>query len=100
MKLSPAFQLLGKFTQGIPARQIYGAPTQEDILAVSEYLGVSVAEYDPSSAVEKLTSELTEQNRFLTANLYSDEIESSDLYRRSLFIREIVKNNREGRSDC
>jgi hypothetical protein len=98
MTLSPAFRLLGKFTEGIAAERIFGSPTWQEVHMVSEYLGVDISGSDIVSATEKLSAALTEQNRFLTAYLSSDEIENCDLYHRSSFIREIVINNRREQS--
>lgn len=89
-KFSPAFEPLIKFTKGLPK-----VPTSEDdIVAVANYLGVDVPDATLDDGIKLLSDELSFQNGFLSTELSSDAIYNTQLYRRSKFIREIVANNR------
>lgn len=96
MSFSPAFRLLAKFTEGIEPSRKGGDASWAEIDLVSQYLGVAVEHDDRRTCIEQLSHALTDQNRFLTANLASDKIVESDFYKSSMFIREIVDNNRRG----
>ena len=94
MTFSPAFALLPRFTSGLQS----GAVSGSDVAMVSDYLGVSVEGVSLQGSVEVLNNELLRQNRFLSLELASDSISDSNEYSRSLFIREVVANNRARRS--
>ncbi|MEJ0049957.1 MAG: hypothetical protein WDN02_01850 [Methylovirgula sp.] len=93
MEFSAAFHLLENFTVGI-ARPSPESISDTDIEAAAAYLGTDVSSLAGIERIERIEVELQEQNRFLTAHLRDDDIEQSNFYRRSLFVREIVANNR------
>lgn len=93
MAFSPAFHLLKNFTAGVP-RLAPENISDSDVEAAAKYLGVDVTSLVGIERVERIETELQEQNRFLTAHLRDDDIDKSGLYRRSPFVREIVANNR------
>lgn len=89
-EFSPAFEPLIKFMKGLPKVPI----SEDEIAAVSKYLGVDLPDVSFEDRVTLLSDELSAQNGFLSYELSSDLIYNSDPYRKSMFIREIVANNR------
>ena len=90
MEFSPAFALLQKFTIGRPPTP----KNEDDILTVARYLGVDFAGSKMDDRETLLSNELANQNRFLSAELSSYSIFDSDEYRKSMFVKEVVTNNR------
>ena len=90
MQFSPAFTLLPKFSVGLKTTH----KDKDDVLAVSEYLGIDLPDVSHDDKITILAKELQSQNGFLSHALISEEIYNSDEYRRSMFVREIVANNR------
>ncbi len=93
MEFSGAFHLLKNFTVGIP-RPSPKDISDTDIAAAAAYLGIDVSSLVAVERIERIEAELQEQNLFLTAHLRDADIERSNFYRQSLFVREIVANNR------
>ncbi len=91
MEFDPTFALLKKFTVGLPPTP----KSMDDVVAVAKYLGVKLVSSSLDVQIEILTDEVTLQNRFLSHQLASDSIFDSDEYSRSMFIREVVTNNRK-----
>ncbi len=96
MEFDPAFALLKKFTLALPSSES-GSDTiyDQELAAVVKYLGIPMPEGSFSECVRVIESELINQNKFLTANLEKDDVEQTELYEKSQFIREVVANNRE-----
>ena len=91
-QFDPTFSLLPKFSIGLRPM-----PTsEEEMKLVSTYLGVELPAAELQENAQRLSNELESQNGFLTKNLESNSIYESDKYRRSMFIRDIVANNRFG----
>ena len=90
MEFSSAFPLLGKFNTELWTT----SKSEADVLAVSEYLGVDLPDVNLNEKIFLLSRELDKQNGFLSVELSSDMIFQSEQYKKSMFIREIVKNNR------
>lgn len=99
MEYDPAFALLKKFTVGIPG-SLSGSDTinNEDIAAAAKYLGIELHEMPISEQIGVVEIELLAQNRFLTTNLQNTEVEQSEFYRKSQFVREVILNNRTPRT--
>ena len=95
MEFDPAFTLLRKFTVGIES-SVSGSDTinNHDIAAVAEYLGVELPAISISECIRIVETELLAQNQFLTINLKNIDIEQSELYEKSRFVREVISNNR------
>lgn len=95
MEFDPAFTLLRKFTVGIES-SVSGSGTinNQDIAPVAKYLGVELPAISISECIRILETELLAQNQFLTMNLKNINIEQSELYEKSRFVREAVLNNR------
>jgi hypothetical protein len=95
MEFDPAFTLLRKFTVGIES-SVSGSDTinNHDIAAVAEYLGVELPAISASECIRIIETELLAQNQFLTINLKNIDIEQSELYEKSRFVREVISNNR------
>jgi hypothetical protein len=98
MEFNAAFTLLKKFTVGIP-NSLSESETidDQDVVAVANYLGVELPTVSLLERIEILETELFAQNKFLTANLKDNDIEQSELYSRSQFVREVILNNRARR---
>ena len=90
MEFSPAFSLLLKFTVGLDR----GKPNIEETRVVAGYLGVALSDQSLGECQKILSLELSQQNRFLPKQLERDSIFESDEYCKSMFIKEIVANNR------
>ena len=95
MDFSPAFALLTKFSIGLPSTP----KSEDDVLTVSKYLGVELPQVSLDDRISILTTELSIQNGFLSTTLESDAIYDSNEYRRSMFIKEVVANNRINRQN-
>ena len=95
MELDPAFTLLRKFTVGIESSVSGSDPiNNQDIVAVAKYLGVELPAISMSECVRIIETELLAQNKFLTMNLRNINIEQSELYEQSRFVKEVILNNR------
>jgi hypothetical protein len=84
----PAFPLLARLTTG------HEPLDEEEAKTAASYLGVSLPTDDLKEQIKYLNAVTLSQNAFLTKYLASDLIYRSDEYQRSMFIREIVANNR------
>ena len=95
MEFDPAFTLLRKFAVGIES-SVSGSDTinNQYIAAVAKYLGVELPAISISECIRIVESELLAQNQFLTINLKNIDIEQSELYEKSRFVREVISNNR------
>ena len=96
MEFSPAFSLLVKFTTGIETKP----KSEDDVIAVSKYLGINVPGGDLADQAAVLSNELSRQNCFLSKELEYDAIFDSNEYRKSKSVREIVANNRINRQNA
>jgi hypothetical protein len=95
MEFDPAFTLLRKFAVGIES-SVSGSDTinNQDIAAVAKYLGVELPAISISECIRIVESELLAQNHFLTMNLKNIDVEQSEFYEKSQFVREVILNNR------
>jgi len=96
MNFDPAFNLLVKFAPnvtnyGISVDRIEDA----DLRIVSTYLGVDIRGLERNDCCRIIEDELMRQNEFLNYNLEAPDVTESDIYKRSNFVREVIKNNRE-----
>jgi hypothetical protein len=92
MEFDPSFPLLKKFT--IDRRDLVSgsdAITEQDVISVAEYLGIELpATTSLLGRINILKSELSSQNQFLTLHLHGADIDISDLYHRSGFVRCLI----------
>jgi hypothetical protein len=99
MEFDPAFALLKKFTVGIPSSLSESDTINaEDVAAAAKYLGIELREIPLSGQIGVIEIELLAQNKFLTTNLQNTEVEQSEFYRKSQFVREVISNNRRPRT--
>ena len=91
MQFSPAFPLLAKFNFGLKTDY----KDENDVLAVSEYLGIGLPDVSLDNKIAILAEELDSQNAFLSKHLISDSIYNTIEYSKSKFVQEIVANNRQ-----
>lgn len=99
MAFSPVFHLLKKFTVDLSGHAPEAENASErDIDVAGAYSGIDTSAMPSNERMEAIRIELREQNRFLTAHLRDDDIEKSNFYRRSLFVREVVANNRTSKT--
>ncbi len=95
MEFSAAFATLKKFTVGLsPPLPDEEAITTSDINMAAEYLGIDLSGVPSHEHIRSIENELSYQDEFLTDHLSDSDIEKSELYGRSQFVREIVINNR------
>lgn len=90
MDFSPEFELLLKFSIGLATTPA----NEDDVIKVARYLGVDLPDTSLEDHIKILQDELVKQNSFLKNGLESDSVYDSEEYRRSIFVREIVANNR------
>jgi len=95
MEFSPAFALLQKFTAGLPEASTISDITQEDVSQAAMYLGIELPFASLDDQKRIVQKELLNQNKFLTSNLHKPDVDQHEVYSRSLFVREIVLNNRK-----
>jgi len=95
MEFPTAFFLLQNKLGSFSDERGRESASQEDILSVAEYLGISVNPSDKIAACSSIKAELSLQNKFLTKKLRSNDVFSSEIYLRSKFGQDIIRNNRE-----
>ena len=93
MEFHPAFHLLLKFTVGLQTEP----PSADEVLIVAKYLGVELPELTSSAKTSMLERELQKQNGYMSEHLEHDSINDSELYRKSMFVQQVVENNRINR---
>ena len=93
MEFNPAFALLAKFNIGLAT----ASKDESDVIETSKYLGVDLPQTNLGDQINFIAKELSAQNGFLSKNLESDSIYSTAEYHKSMFIQEVVANNRENR---
>ncbi|WP_158810107.1 hypothetical protein [Beijerinckia sp. L45] len=91
MEFSPAFYLLTKFSIGLRDYP----KSEDDVVAVAAYLGLGFSDVALEDKIKLLAEELQTQNGFLSTELSSETISQSPEYQRSMFVREVVANNRK-----
>lgn len=95
MEFSPSFALLQKFTVGLPeAVTRSSGVAQGDVAMAAAYLGIDLPFASLDEQIRIVEKELLNQNKFLTSNLHKPDVDQHEVYSRSLFVREMVLNNR------
>jgi len=94
MDFDPAFALLKNFTIGVPRPKNIN---EQEVAKVAKYLGLELPPVSLEQQIKTIETELFNQNGFLTNNLTRPDVENSEIYVRSQFIREIIANNRSRR---
>ena len=93
MEFGPEFSLLAKFTTGLGETN----PSGDETSKAAAYLGLDLPHTSLVDRIQIVSNELERQNGVLAEEIEYDTIMESDDYHKSLFIREVVANNRANR---